>query len=559
MTQRAHTVVASIMVLTGMLFLRIGNAEIQPWDEGLYAMRALAVVEHDAWMDQTPYAVGGLYSSTAPPLTSWAIAASMHALGPSPTSLRLYGILCSALAMAMLYLVMRRIVTFEHALLAVVVLASALPWWWYARQAMTEVPLMAFTLTALWSAIKLHEGSKWGAVVFAAAFGSALLTKMAVSLLPVFFVIPVVLHHRRSVGMVMLCLASIVGGIAIAAPWYMHMATTYGEDFALALTVPHVLHVVEGNAGRVGPLYYVNQLPVAHALTVVAMVYVAAAVVYRRLLPEPRQFAALLSVGWYVLVMLLFGLSATKNPHYVVMLLPPAVITAVYGLERLLMHATRRTMVAVYGIVLATSIWSLIPELRSSVRYVFSDVWVAIGLGLMAAMIVVPWFIPRRGVDRAAVSLFKPVVYGVCAAMVVRLLWISLQGHPAEIRGGREVARVMREGSARAFDYLYHRHNGGDAFNPQLDWYLHGWMSGWSITKSYTPMALPVEVDATLDDVQRTASQASGTYVVYYHRGNETYVQAVTEALSSSHRRVQLDGAPHYALYRRMASGRAPY
>ncbi|MBU3742636.1 MAG: hypothetical protein FGM24_10190, partial [Candidatus Kapabacteria bacterium] len=486
MTQRGHTVVATIMVLTGMLFLRIGSAEVQPWDEGLYAMRALAIVEHDAWMDQTPYAVGGLYSSTPPPLTSWAVAASIHALGPSPTSLRLYGVLCSALAMAMLYLVMRRIVTFEHAMLAVVVLASALPWWWYARQAMTEVPLMAFTLTALWAAIKLQEGWKWGAMVFAAAFGSALLTKMAVSLLPILFIIPVALHHRRNFVMVMLCLVGLVGGIAMAAPWYMHMAATYGNDFLLALTVPQARDVVEGNAGRIGPLYYANQLPVAHALTAVALIYVAAAVVHRRLLPERRQVAALLSVGWYVLAMLLFSVSATKNPHYVVMLLPPAVITAVYGLERLLMHATRRTMVAVYGIVLATSVWSLLPELRASLRYVFVDTWVAAGVGLMVALTALPWLLPRRVVDRASVSLFKPVVYGVCAAMVARLLWMSLQGYPAEIRGGREVARVLLGGSARTFDYVYHRHNGGDAFNPQLDWYLHGWMSGWSVTKSYT-------------------------------------------------------------------------
>jgi hypothetical protein len=57
----------------------------------------------------------------------------------------------------------------------------------------------------------------------------------------------------------------------------------------------------------------------------------------------------------------------------------------------------------------------------------------------------------------------------------------------------------------------------------------------------------------------RTAAGASGTYVVYYHPGNDIYVQAVTEALADAYRPVALDDAPHYTLYRRKAQNIAPY
>lgn len=558
MTQRGHTVIATVMVLTGLLFMRVGSIEVQPWDEGLYAMRARAIVEHDVWMDQTPYTIGGLYSSTPPPLPSWAMALSMQALGPSTTSIRLFGLLCSTLAMAMLYLVMRRIVIFEHALVAVVVLASALPWWWYARQGMTEVPLMAFMLTALWASIKLTEGWKWGALVFAAAFGTALLTKMAVSFLPMLFLVPVLVQRRNAVT-VALCVGAVIGGLALAAPWYVNMATIYGDDFLLALTVPQVAHAVEGNARSLGPLYYLNQLAIAQPLLAAAMVYVAAAVVSRRLLPDVHQTSAISGIAWFVVTMLLFSVSATKNPHYVVMLLPAAVITAIYGLERILLHATRRLSVAVYGVVLASTVWAIMPDVRSSMRFLLQDPMVAVVVAVVVLLVVLPWVVKQSLIDRLAIILFKPVVYGVCALMLVRVTWFTVTGHAAEIRGGREIAKIIRGGSARTFDYLYHRHNAGDAFNPQLDWYLGGWMSAWMITKTYTPVALPVEADATLDDVMRTAAGASGTYIVYYHPGNDTYVPAVTEAVAGSYRPVALEDAPHYTLYRRKATNTAPY
>lgn len=558
MTQRGHTVIATILVLTGLLFMRVGSIEVQPWDEGLYAMRARAIVEHDVWMDQTPYTIGGLYSSTPPPMPSWAMAVSMRALGPSTTSIRLFGLLCSTLAMAMLYLVMRRIVTFEHALVSVVVLASALPWWWYARQGMSEVPLMAFMLTALWASIKLAEGWKWGALVFAAAFGSALLTKMAVSFLPLLFLVPL-LVQRRSAGMIGLCIGAAIGGIAMAAPWYANMAAIYGDDFLLALTVPHVAYAVEGNAGSLGPLYYVNQLVVAQPLLAAAMLFVAAAVVNRRLLPDAHQTSAISGIAWFVVSMLLFSVSATKNPHYVVMLLPSAVITAIYGLERILLHASRRLSVAVYGAVVASALWAVMPDVRSSMRFLLQDGMVAGVVAAMVLLTVLPWVIKRSVVDRLTISLLKPVIYGVCALMLIRVAWLTVGGHTAEIRGGREIAKIIRGGSARTFDYLFHRHNAGDAFNPQLDWYLGGWMSAWMITKTYTPVALPAKPEATLDDVMRTAAGASGTYVVYYHPGNDTYVQAVTEALADAYRPVPLDDAPHYTLYRRKAQNIAPY
>lgn len=558
MTQRGHTVVATILVLTGMLLMRLGSVEIQPWDEGLYAVRGESIVRFDAWMDQTPHAIGGLYSSTPPPLVPWAVALSIRTIGPTTVAVRLFSVLCAALAMSMLYLIARRIVTFEHAIVGVIALAGSLAWSTYARQAMTEVPLMAFTLTAMWAAIRLGEGWRQGALVFGVAFGAALLTKMVVSFVPLLFLVPFIVEHRRNATRLALAGGAVALGVVIALPWYWHMASTYGNDFLLALTVPHVGTAVEGNAGRIGPLYYVNQLMVSQALAVVAFLYVTVAAIRRTSLPERRHVAAILALAWFVLGMLAFSISATKNPHYVVMLVPPMVLTAVYGMERMLLSARRRMLVGAYGLVAAATVWSLAPAVRASMRTAIVDPVGQAVLGLMLLCMVLPWVLPRRVIDTVAVTGFRVVLYGVVAVMMVRAGYVMLRGQESDIRGGRDVAEVLLDGSARSFDYIFHRHNAGDAFNPQLDWYLAGWMTGWMPTKSYTPVALPVEGDASLDDVMRTAAMLRASYVVYYHPGDTRFVSAVTEALDASYSVVLLDRDAHYTLYRRRASRHAP-
>ena len=63
--------------------------EVQPWDEALYCVRANACLQFGAWLDQTQYAVGGLYSSTHPPLLIWLMAGFVKLFGERKAKRRL--------------------------------------------------------------------------------------------------------------------------------------------------------------------------------------------------------------------------------------------------------------------------------------------------------------------------------------------------------------------------------------------------------------------------------------------------------------------------------------
>ncbi len=563
MTSRQHTVVAVILVLTGLYLMRLSGTEIQPWDEGLYAVRAKSILEFNAWWDQTPHTLGGLYSSTAPPFVPWLVALSMSAIGPSTIAVRLPIILCSAIALWMMYLIARRIVTFEHSLLAVCVLAGTLQWALLARQAMTEVPLMMWCLVALWSTLVWNEdisnkvrsnrdraSTWWPPVVFGIALGMALLTKMLVSFVPLLFLAPLIIYRWKSSRFMLMCASALLIAAAVAAPWYIMMASTYNMSFLTGVPFAHLVTEVEGNTKVLGPLFYINQLVVGHAVLVLALIFVAVAMVKRALLPPASQHAAIAVMSWFVGALLVFSVAATQHVHYTVMLVPPAVLLAVYAAERLLLLAPRRFVIVAYGVVAALAVWAILPVAhRQAFRTSPFDTSVLLEGSIIAFLVGVGLLIPHRRLQIMVLQLFKPVLYGVTALFLVRTAAVIVSGSEFELRGGRAIATKLLDTTTPSFTYLYHRHNDGDALNPQLAWYLDGWMTGWTRGRSYMPVALPE--DGVSDSANVLGFQGASVYIVYLNAGQrnrERLLDKVRTALAPSYEPQQYDD---YTLFTR--------
>lgn len=551
LSNRQHTVIACILVLTCLYALRLSSIEVQPWDEGLYAIRAQSIVVFGSWMDQSDHALGGLYSATAPPFVPWMMAASMQMFGPSPAAIRIGGVLCSGFALLAFYAVAMRMMSFRSSILAMCALAGSMHWTIYARQGMTEVPLMMFVLTSFWASLKITESHSWKlAIPFVLAsglaFGGALLTKMTVSVVPLF--VMVVLVIRRPSSMPLFAGAAVLG-LACAAPWYGSMIARHGEQFWYALTIPHLTTEVEANGRALGALYYVNQLVVAHPIILAALAYVVISAFRRSLLSPRTQAAAIIGLAWFVLGMLIFSAAPTKNPHYVVMLLPPAVLISLYALERWFETGSRRTVAVLYGCIASATAWSLLPGTRTALRAMTFDAATIGVVLLLVAMVVIPFVLSPRRVAALSVRGFRPVIYGTCAVMIFRTVsLIAIHPQPV-VEGGKEVALELLDAQVHAFGYLYHQHNAGDAFDPQLAWYTTGWMAGWIPGKTYTPFAMPAH--ATDGSMMAVAAASGLPYIVYQHTSaDSTMVQDVRAHMAASYDVVALR-APHYTLFKR--------
>ncbi|MBC8124490.1 MAG: glycosyltransferase family 39 protein, partial [Candidatus Kapabacteria bacterium] len=525
LSNRQHTAIAFILSLVCLYAIRLTSFEVQPWDEGLYAVRAQSIVVYGNWTDQTEHSLGGLYSSTPPPMLPWAIAGTMSVFGQTVASIRLFNLFSAGISFLLLYLIALRMLSFRSSLLAVCVLAGCMHWMIYSRQAMTEVPLMMFVLLAVWSALKIIESTStrdaWlYALLGGFAFGAALHTKMIVSFLPLFIFIVVAIRTKKFT--LHFVLASVIG-LVLALPWYAMMVMNHGELFWHALTIPQITSEVEGNAPWLGVMYYVNQMFVSHPLLLVALVWTAYSVWKRQFIVVQSPLAYVVALLWFVIGIVIFSLAPTKNSHYIVMLLPAAVLVAVYGIERLVAEAPRRLVIATYCGIAILGLWSVMPGLRESLRSFQLNASTLPFVIVFILLCVLPFVLPKRMISTLSVSLFKPLVNSVVAIMILRAVWLIVVEPPPMITGGKEIASILNESTARTFGYVFHEQNAGDKFNPQLAWYTDGWMAGRIGGRSVSPFAMRRD---SVDDVHLSKAATSGLpFIVYYHAGMSSQIQ----------------------------------
>lgn len=541
MSKNLRTALILALALACMYFLRLDSAETQPWDEGLYALRAQSIVTHNAWLDQTEYAMGGLYSSTPPPLVPWVVATSISLFGNGEASIRLFSVICSLMSFILVYLISLRCMTHRTSLLAMCILAGSWHWLVYSRQAMTEVPLMAFCLLAVWASLKLLEtDSARSRLIYSClgglAFAGALHTKMVVSVIPLMVFVVVAMQSR--VVLKYLALATIIG-IGLALPWYGMMAFKYGQQFLSPLAIPQLGIAVEGNARSLGVLYYANQLLVAHPLF--ALVFIGAAISLWRFKKKALSSPTVTTIMWiwFVVGLIIFSIAPTKNPHYVVVIIPPAVVLSAYIIEQLTKAQRSSLIVLIVGMLVFVSAWSLLPQARG----VYGVAGIVGGILLLIV-------VSRLFSHPVTSTIIMPVAYGVAALMLVRSAWIIGTDQPNLIRGGRDVAKILMESGGSHFGYMYHQHNEADIYNPQLSWYLQTSAHDWNKAGSQVPFAMH---EKSADRRVLEQALSSGLpIIVYYHPGVEGGLMELVDSTLKSSYTVFTMPSEHYTLYKRV-------
>src|SRR5258705_8521453 len=119
------TLAVGVVALAAFNLLWRLNAEIvSEWDESLYAISAMEMVNSGRWIGTT--FLGNLdYYNVKPPLNVWLLAVSFKALGTNLLSMRIVSVLSSCCTVAVLQVWVRRLTRPTVGLLAGVVLATS--------------------------------------------------------------------------------------------------------------------------------------------------------------------------------------------------------------------------------------------------------------------------------------------------------------------------------------------------------------------------------------------------------------------------------------------------
>ncbi|WP_133501444.1 ArnT family glycosyltransferase [Cognatilysobacter terrigena] len=211
--------VAVFALVTTFAFL--GLRGIWDPDEGRYTNVALNMVDSGDWL--IPRRSYEVEHWTKPPLTYWAIAASISALGSSALAARLPSAFAHLLCVLLVGRMARRLAPGNGVRASLVYAAMLFPFG-AAQMITTDYLLASMEALALWGYVEARFGSArpraW-LVVMWVGFALAFLTKGPPGLLPLLPVVLFELLTRDRERPTLFQPLGLLAFVAIAAPWYI--------------------------------------------------------------------------------------------------------------------------------------------------------------------------------------------------------------------------------------------------------------------------------------------------------------------------------------------------
>jgi 4-amino-4-deoxy-L-arabinose transferase-like glycosyltransferase len=351
-------------------FINIGFAELQQWDEGIYAIRTLHVLEFDQVWYQWGTLLEGTYYSGHPPLYVWSSAVWVTLIGNTSAAFRLTSAIAVACSLWFLVVLLKRYSNILYAGIALAFIAFSPLITFYSRQGQLNVTLMMFMLLTLLCYEISARKRKRSLLIPAGIFlGLALMTKLlhALAIPGALFLSGLLLYRNDRGRMLTDALIMFAVSLPLWLPWMLGFAAFAGDGdahslFSFSMPLGNVLQGVEGSVKETGKLFYLNQLLVQFSFLFPFAVYG----LINSLRNKSRQFSFFIAVFLLSYLGVLHILTSSFIV-YLIPLFPAILLMAVLGMKSAT-KGTAKTQL-VLGIAAYSSwLWGLSQPLRTTVK-----------------------------------------------------------------------------------------------------------------------------------------------------------------------------------------------
>lgn len=379
-----------------------------------------------------------------PILLYWLQLAFFHVAGPTEWAARLPAAIAGIVSVLFLYRLGRRLMPAGAALIGTVLWLTAFRFVTYARQGLTDMPVVACIIGAMLAftqAIQAGEKPARSAVWLGwTAVGIGVLFKGPVGLLPVIIGLAVI-ALRRDWAMVprLRPIAGAALAVALTLPWYLYALATDAARF-FDVHVERELVARSFSAEFGGPVrgwfYYLRILP-GEVAPWTLLVGIALLWVSWRATSTDRQErqATHLLLTWAAVVLAVFSLARYKLPHYTLPAYPPLFLLTGWCLyDGCTGRAPWRT-VARAGLVTTALVVAIGIEVIAAVQVRLLETVTPWTVGFMVLALGAAWaaWLAWRGRTRpamAAVTISVALVYAAVAvgwSAYVRERWQAPQ------------------------------------------------------------------------------------------------------------------------------------
>ena len=475
----------------------IFTSDIQPWDEGMYAIRVNSIATFGDILDQSSHSVGGFYSAAHPPLLIWIGYILTSIFGDHSYIYKLIVFCFALLTLVFIYLAAYEIYFLVphkeedsklkdqqrgafFGILAAMIYAGNIIFHVFSERFQFDIPYSFFIISSFYFIILfLKSPKKKYLYITGILFGFCLMMKILVG-----FIIPIVLFAfyliskdktalRRFTFKNILLIT--ITGLIIAAPWHIYMILNYGSAFLDYFFGFHIyrraVEGIEQNVKTSGPLYHIN-----YFLTIIPFSILAA----RKIFIDIRDFRKLDIYTKFIDVWFICGLSIitvfrTKLESYSFLILLPAcfIIPALIYFHSDYFHKKRKYL----AILLALNLlWYSTEDYRDLGKvYIaanYGNLLLFVGILLLTTAVL--YFIYLYLINKFTPKIF--LTYLIIGTFFISGFWYLykrprwensyvLSGIKKEI-----VSKNIKEIAYIGFNYQR---------NPQLSYYFDGIDLGW--------------------------------------------------------------------------------
>ena len=453
---RARPVAAVVLFALALFLIGLGRAGLSEPDEPYYAVPALEMVGAGSW--GMPLLHGRPWFDK-PILFYWVVGSAFRLFGASEWAARIGSALAGTAGVACVYVLAERLTRRrDAALCAAVVVATSLEYALLARAAVTDMTFTLLLCLGMLALVRVLEGGG-DRPAFAAgvAFGLATLTKGPVGILvPVLTILLHAFLSRRGDLLRPRCILSGSAGLlASAGPWYAYAAARYPEllwrTFIEGGNLGRFLH-----AEHASPLLYyaavvpLGLLPWSGALPA-ALLRASGRRARERERGESARPGLLFALSWFLVVVGLFTLSASRLPSYVLPAFPPVAVllggywAAVFEPREDDVPARGRRESALLGLAVAAAAALLLLHVAGR-----PDLAPARPAALLVAILLVSG--PAYGALRVRRGRLKPFILtqAAAASAVILALVLAASPHLEGADSSRPLVRALQRDHLQA-------------------------------------------------------------------------------------------------------------
>ncbi|MCX6164569.1 MAG: glycosyltransferase family 39 protein [Ignavibacteriae bacterium] len=491
------------------------TADIQPWDEGMYATRVLSIHTNGDFLDQSEHSVDKFYSGSHPPLLIWIGYFCSLAFGLNSVTLKLIPFVFSLLSIFLLILIGRNLFNPISGITAALVFSSNIIFNVFSKRFQFDIPYTFFILLSFYLFLLYLDKKKFiynvlGGIVF----GLCLMVKILVG-----FYIPIIIFLfyillRKKTGYRFFDLVIFTSiGIIIALPWHLYMLLQHGKEFIDYFFKFHIYDRafigVEHNTKGSGYLYHINYL--LSIIPYSILIFISLVKDFLRI--KEIDYKKIFLIIWFLTGLAIITLFKTKLEVYILLILAPGSLLLGDYLFRINEVNSKEKLIAILLTTL-NIIWTISFAFRNDTNYksfILNNILVVI-LTLVFSFVIIFFSIKLISSKISVGKFYYVFIYVFYFAINIYFL-INVPNWEYDIEI-KDMQSCIEKSGKKNIIYVGTNYRA----NPQFSFYFKGLDLGWKNDK-YTYELLDIK-NGINDIKNKLNSVPVNEYNIIVEKGN---------------------------------------